>query len=237
MQNENEREAIERIFCDVLERHLKAEGYSVIREAPVPGGRIDLLCSRGDERLVIEAKRGATTQQVRSALGQLLFYAHYHPGASLAFASPWVPSADIVELLSHYGVSVLRVRSAVDVQEYAESANAVPEAMLDGEWWTTKEYADWSCARCDFFSYDFPAVRCLRPAQGTGGSIIRYPEWLDKRWQMRHHCERCNYDSEAAGGVPLFTDDRQVVYMQESVGPWEPLAGRSVAYRSRTVDA
>jgi Holliday junction resolvase len=103
---ELERVTTEKEFCDRIERDLREKGWDVLREAPVPGGRIDLLANRNGEQWVIEAKLTATRRTVAAALGQLLSYRHYRAGARLFFAAPVEVSDDLMALLLGHGIEV-----------------------------------------------------------------------------------------------------------------------------------
>lgn len=107
------RRRAEAAFCGEVARMLRADGYEVLLEVPIPGGRVDLIANRGDEQLVIEAKLTPTQRNVASALGQLLVYGHHRPGAQLLFACPMGVSDEMRGLLAGHGVEVLNIdRSA-----------------------------------------------------------------------------------------------------------------------------
>jgi len=89
----------------LVSKHLKETGWLVELEAYTSQGRIDILAKKNGETQIIEAKREATSHDAARALGQLLFYAKFHPGASLWFYSPERPDETILSILASYGVS------------------------------------------------------------------------------------------------------------------------------------
>lgn len=79
-----EREVVE-AFCS----HLSADGWEIQREVKTPTGPIDVVATRGAERLVAEAK-GQTADaglDINTAYGQLL-NRMTDPGARYALVAP-----------------------------------------------------------------------------------------------------------------------------------------------------
>lgn len=83
---------------------LRSSGWLVETEAYTSQGRIDILATRGDEVKIIEVKLKESSHDAAHALGQLLFYCKFHPGASLWFCSPRRPDETIISILDSYGV-------------------------------------------------------------------------------------------------------------------------------------
>jgi len=92
-------------FVAKIARYLKATGWLIELEAYTSQGRIDILAKRKGETQIMEAKLKATSYDAARALGQLLFYAKFHPGASLWFCSPERPDETILSILTSHGVS------------------------------------------------------------------------------------------------------------------------------------
>ena len=61
----------ERAIQDLLEIEYLGKGYAVRREIGISSGRVDLLCIKGRERILIEVKE---RKGVKGAIGQLISY-------------------------------------------------------------------------------------------------------------------------------------------------------------------
>lgn len=95
---------LEAEFRDAIAQAMKADGWQVATEDFTSQGRIDILARRGDETRIIEVKMTAKSNDMAHALGQLLFYSKFHPGASLWVASPERPDLTTLAILASYGV-------------------------------------------------------------------------------------------------------------------------------------
>lgn len=106
LENNDENESTLR---DDLARKLKAQGWTAEKESYTSQGRVDILARRQEEVRIIEIKKRADSNSVAHALGQLLFYSKFHPGATLWFYSPEKPDLTVMSILNSFGVQYLEV--------------------------------------------------------------------------------------------------------------------------------
>lgn len=99
----------EALFRDRVAGELKRAGWQVAREQYTSQGRIDVLAVRDSETRIIETKLAAGSNDMAHALGQLMFYSKFYPGASLWVASPEKPDPTILSILVSYQVRYLEV--------------------------------------------------------------------------------------------------------------------------------
>jgi len=83
---------------------LKFNGWQVAKEQYTSQGRIDILAQNDSDIWIVEVKMKADSNSAAHALGQLLFYEKFYPGATLWFASPEEPDLTILSILDSYGV-------------------------------------------------------------------------------------------------------------------------------------
>jgi RecB family endonuclease NucS len=98
-------------FRDRVARSLKASGWTVSKEQSTSQGRIDILAQRNGETRIVETKLSALSNAAAHALGQLLFYVKFYPGATLWFSSPRRPDETILSILGSYGVTFYDVEN------------------------------------------------------------------------------------------------------------------------------
>lgn len=91
-------------FRDELAEKLQATGWAVETEVYTSQGRVDIVARRGDEVQLIETKMSSKSNDCSHALGQLLFYSKFFPGAMLWLATPELPDLTIQSMLNSYGV-------------------------------------------------------------------------------------------------------------------------------------
>ena len=72
-------------------------------------GYIDIVATRQGEKRLIEVKVSSDSHTAAHALGQLLFYSHFHPGSSLWFAAPSHPDLTILSILDQYNISFIHI--------------------------------------------------------------------------------------------------------------------------------
>jgi len=77
-------------------------------EAPWASG-IDLLAEKGEVLQIIETKLSNDSHSMAHALGQLLFYSKFIPGASLWVCTPEKPDSTILSILSSFNVNFLEI--------------------------------------------------------------------------------------------------------------------------------
>jgi hypothetical protein len=95
----------EKQFRDALAQTLTRDGWKVSKEVYTSSGRIDILSEKDHQQMIIETKMSNLSNACSHALGQLLFYQNYYPGASLWLATPKKPNSTILSILSNNGVN------------------------------------------------------------------------------------------------------------------------------------
>lgn len=93
-------------FRDRLADAFKIDGWQVETEHYTSSGRIDIVAKKDGETRLVECKLQPSMNEASHALGQLLFYSKYFPGASLWFASPQAPDEVVTAILKSYGVAI-----------------------------------------------------------------------------------------------------------------------------------
>ena len=88
---------------------LKSCGWIVERESYTSQGRIDVLATRENDKRIIEVKIKIDSNSMAHALGQLLFYSKFHPGATLWIYTPQKPDLTVMSILNSFGVQYLEV--------------------------------------------------------------------------------------------------------------------------------
>lgn len=212
-------QGIESAFCDLLESEMRQDGWQVQREVPVPGGFIDLVATKDLRRMVIEVKASAGRQDVRHALGQLVFYAYYEREAQLFFASPERPSPEMIALLEFYQVGVYptwqQQRGADEAIE--PDPWAIPTVMRDGQRWTTaKAEKSYYCPVC---GEGFP----VRPVVCAAGDAVEdHDRVLSRVWDVDFSCPKCGHDPYLLPfkGERVRADDSQIQAWTYLLGPW-----------------
>lgn len=105
-----ELERRESALVQSYRQHLESEGYEVGRLRIVPPGESRPLYSdlwnQTNEDL-IEAKSTVTRDQIRQAIGQLLDYGRFVPGASRTILVPSRPRQDLLDYVASVGVGVV----------------------------------------------------------------------------------------------------------------------------------
>jgi hypothetical protein len=104
------KEMTERQYQKKLAHHLYANDWMVTLECNTPVGRIDIFAERGGETMIIETKIKALSNDMSSALGQILFYSTYHPNAALYISSPQKPSEKVLSILAKFNVEFMELK-------------------------------------------------------------------------------------------------------------------------------
>lgn len=105
------RQMKEEVIIDNLARNLSLNGWITRKQVRLKHGSSDLIATKNNELLIIEAKPCAKTNSVAHALGQLLLYKYQvdHPNPRLAIALPSRPELFLQQILADFNVEIIVV--------------------------------------------------------------------------------------------------------------------------------
>lgn len=104
-----EAERREAALCLAFKQHLEAQGLEVTRLKITPAGEVKPLFSDiyvSAQRLLVEAKGAVDRNSIRMAIGQLIDYRRFVPGATIALLVPESPRPDLLDLALAAGLEV-----------------------------------------------------------------------------------------------------------------------------------
>ncbi|MFV0307464.1 MAG: hypothetical protein ACK5OX_06955 [Desertimonas sp.] len=86
-------------------RMVAMRGRNCVRFEYPNGCQCDLYVVETD--LLVEAKASASRDHVRMAIGQLMDYRRFHPGASIAVLTPTKPDEDVIDIIHSVGATAI----------------------------------------------------------------------------------------------------------------------------------
>jgi len=103
------RQMKESKIIGILTRELVLEGWIIRRRKQLKFGSPDLIATKGNEFMIVEAKICAKTNFIAHALGQLLLYKYQvnHPNPRLAIALPSRPELFLQQVLADFDVEII----------------------------------------------------------------------------------------------------------------------------------